>query len=349
MSGLKQKGASGIIAEYVAAQCLSNLLSDAGYTIKDPPQAWSNQIDDAIQRVGNDLSILEIDNACESGAAIAKYLFEQIQENAFSLAIRPEIFSAIETIEIVHTGSNTNSGSTSDIQIRISSASDFDVVDVSLKVYRGSAASLGSKSAIASLAQVFGGVPKMSDKEFIERFGEEADGLVKCIKLFKDSAKDFYKSEVGRAFTAEYLASRPQHNKVNNPLRRKELGAWFLAQHGYVSEHRIMQHYAAIFNQESAIGLTADSLRAFEFLLGNPKLLTVGTTRKSGVLDVYSSIDNHSYVTLNRILKPGVIPSIATKAASASARVQLSLGGESVDLLTISVWKDGTIQYKLES
>jgi hypothetical protein len=143
---------------------------------------------------------------------------------------------------------------------------------------------------------------------------------------------------------------------VNNPLRRKEVGQYFLKQYGFVSEHRLASLYAEMHNFGTSQILDTQVkkeqfVESLKFILGNPQMLVLDakTSPDGSVREVVNSLTNPVYRKLNQLLRPGLNLELVSKNLSSDITVILSRENERLQGLSLAMWKDGTIQYKLNS
>lgn len=173
------------------------------------------------------------------------------------------------------------------------------------------------------------------------------------MQLFKSTANEFYASEVSRDFLDAYEA-RKGTRKVNNPLRRKEVGDYFTAKFGFVSEHKLANLYVECYRIGTAQlepGAKAQEafVRSLRFILGNPELLVLDAKDGSGVIEIVNSLKNPIYNSLNRVLRPGLEMTLSSKADTSIIGVNLRRNDEVLERLSLAMWKDGTIQFKLDT
>ena len=84
---LNQKGAVGLIAEYQCALSLHDLLNEHGYTLSgDRAQLWTD-LQEAIPRVGGELSDELQEHAVTQGVALANYLRECLTDSPQRLGL----------------------------------------------------------------------------------------------------------------------------------------------------------------------------------------------------------------------------------------------------------------------
>jgi hypothetical protein len=358
---LHQKGANGLVAEYECAVALCDGLASAGFQCVTDRVQLEFDRDSAIERVANELSAAQIARAGNQGRALAGHIVEGVVRDTARLGLpdlsSSSLKSAQVAVELV--GHQTNSGSSADLLIDFVWTERKIEIPISLKAYGERPASLGSKGARASLARAFMGDAKVSDQDFQEYFGEPARIFMATLADFKAAASEFYASSEGTAFVKAYqerkrLASTA---KVNNPLRRKEVGDYFARTRGFVSEHR----FAELYSQMWLLGMDrVDSggepawgrfLEGFRFLIGmDEDILTLNAVAEDStgtVLRVENSFMSDTYTDIRRALVNGCSVELLGRPRSSTLKVRLIAGQHKVDALTLAVWKDATIQFKL--
>jgi hypothetical protein len=199
---------------------------------------------------------------------------------------------------------------------------------------------------------------RVTDDEFAAYFGDPGRNFLAALSDFKAVAKDFYASDAGEAFVNAYEA-RKGSRKVNNPLRRKEAGNYFKALRGYKSEHLFaelyVQMYAIGMNNLRSDGSTPDwpeYLEAMRFILGmDGDILTLNAIAGDDgrVVKVENSYLSGAYAGLRRVLVPECEFALDMRPGSSMIDVTVSYGGETIKCLNLAIWKDATIQYKLDS
>ena len=354
---VQQKGANGLIAEYCACETLTALLEVSPLKTISTSTDFRDERLEAEHRVGNELNPDQIQRARRQGQALGEFIFEKLTTHPPSIGLSfPTSEIASGTIEIHHVGSNTASGRPEDVEIVVELADGKrDRAPISLKAYKGGTVSLGSKSAKAALSRLFLDEEKCSDKEFGSKFGHDGAELLRVLALFKETAKRFYESDASTPFLDEYEL-RKGTRKVNNPLRRKEVGEFFSEQHGYVSEHYFADLFSRIFN-DSFDQMKGDEvaegsfIRQLRFVLGNPEVLALNAVAESLHSDVMidSSFSNETYRKLNSILRLGMTMKLYQKSKSSIVRVEAARDNLVSSDLSLAVWKDATIQFKLHA
>ena len=352
---INQKGANGLIAEYQAAAKLNSSLVNDGYRTTANQAKLEKDLLDAIERVGNELTEHQVERAKKQGIAAAEYLFEKLLHDPTKLGLsRPSLTRDLDIIYIETVGNETNSGDPADLKIKISRENSEVRLPISLKAYRGPESSLGSKSAKTSLSRMFLNRESVPDEDFSAFFGDLGKDFLAEIEKFKLTAKEFYASNKGVEFLDKYEA-RKGTRKVNNPLRRKEVGQFFKSKYGYKSEHKFVQLYLQLFElgltKIDAKGKDAENFSAaLRFILGNPEMLVIDVKANDAgeVQAIHNSLDHPIYLAFNRVLNPGVDLRLIGKPTSSIIKVVLEREAEKFESLSLAIWKDATIQYKLK-
>lgn len=349
---VNQKGANGIVAEYQCAATLNEKLESAGIATVSNQSSLKRLVSESLHRVANELTTEQQDRALRQGVALGNYIFSCLKTNPPELGLAADLQLAKYRVEVRPIGSNTNSGNPADLILTLSGDESLSL-SISLKAYRGPQSSLGSKSGRASLGRLFTESDKVSSKEFIERFGKPAIEYENQIKLFNSTAKEFYATEASRSFLDTY-EERKGTRKVNNPFRRKEVGDYFTLRFGFVSEHKLASLYVECYRS----GLThlktnaraqKRFIESLRFILGNPELLVLDAKDGSGVIEIVNSLKNPIYNSLNHILRTGLEMTLTSKLGSSIIRVGMLRADAELNCLSLAMWKDGTIQYKLDT
>lgn len=354
---VQQKGANGLIAEYGACERLAELLEKSNLLIGSNSSHFAALRLSAEQRVGNELSSELIARARRQGVALGDYLFNNLWESPSALGLTISDRSVRESrVAVKHVGHNTNSGVPEDILIDITLRNGTHVhLPVSSKAYKGGTVSLGSKSSTAALGRLFTGQEKISKVEFARHFGTLGEEVTRVLKLFKDAADEFYSTNASREFLDEY-ERRKGTRKVNNPLRRKEVGDFFFEKHGFYSEHRFAGLFCEIFNssflkmRETAQD-DSQFVKQLRFLFANPEVLALNAVAETSTSEVvvHSSLQNRAYKDLNSVLQPGLSMNLIQKNGSSILGVEVKRETTSCSALSLAMWKDATIQFKIHA
>lgn len=178
------------------------------------------------------------------------------------------------------------------------------------------------------------------------------------LERFKEVSKEFYgKSEEGRVFIEQYRIRKGDPKaKVNNPLRRKELGDYFFKVEGYWSEHEFARLYVDMFHHGFTHIKRISNWDVFiggvKFVLGveNDILTLNAVAGEDGV--VTSIINSHTSGThgvLRQVLVPGCEFILKHKPGSSIIGVEVNHGSAKFTSLNLAIWKDATIQFKIDS
>lgn len=355
---LYQKGANGLIAEYECAMHLHSLLSDTAYCTPSRDELKFLR-DQEIGKFTKELSAAQLDRAKAQGQALAAHLAENIRSTPANLGLAPDFtFGSSTCVEIRPTGHETSKGNSSDLQLTFHSSGKRIDLPVSLKAYSGTTSSLGSKSAQASLTRMFLGQPDVTDQAFVGYFGEAASEFLNKLQRFKAVSKEFYNhSEEGRMLVEQYRARKKDPDaQVNNPLRRKELGDYFFKQEGYRSEHEFARLYVAMFDVGfKKVKETANwnpFIDGVKFVLGiENAILTLNAVAGDDgkVTRVINSHTSETHGTLRKALVPGCDFILKHKPGSSIVGVEIVHGSVRFTALNLAVWKDATIQFKIDS
>lgn len=353
---VNQKGANGLIAEYQCALALAEALATLDIEVEQSQDDLRSSLGEAVARVANELTPAQVARAKNQGIALGNYLFDSLISNPS--AIGADIDTSLQrltSVSIELTGHSTNSGDPSDIVLTANGETYQVVIPVSLKAYKSGTVSLGSKSARASLTRLFLGENRVSDAEFIDFFAEAGSSFLALYEDFKAASSEFYASAEGEEFVDRYEA-RKGSRKVNNPLRRKEVGDYFESTRGFKSEHRFADLYIDMHEVGlSKVDVTHEHaeqfVRELRFILGSPEILALNAIAGDDgkVVDVHNSLSHPAYQRLNSVLRPGVQLDLKKRERSSIVTVELRRGNVFSTDLSLAIWKDATIQYKLEA
>ena len=353
---LHQKGANGLLAEYHCARTLAGKCADAGLEASPRAAELDAVVEQQLAKYRRELTEEQFSRAENQGRALGEYLFAQLREHPERLGLPAEFVLRDHAVRIASTGHDTSKQNSADIELLFRPLHGGATVrlPVSLKAYASTTTSLGSKAAIASLGRLFLGNKKPGAEEIVRYFGPPAQEFLELLADFKGVADEFYdEAPEGKQFVDDYFA-RKGTRKVNNRLRRKELGAYYDQKRGFISEHRFATLFAIMFadgyRRMAAQGRWEDFLAAFGFLLGmDGDILTLNAV--AGEDGQVTSIENSRLSSvhgrLRRALRPGVVVELISTAESGTLRVRVQCGDDVIDNLGLSIWKDATIQFKL--
>lgn len=218
---------------------------------------------------------------------------------------------------------------------------------------------LGSNSARGTLSRLFLGMPRVTNATFVDYFEDPAVNYLSLVSDLKLAASEFYNSEQGKEFIDKYQKrlNLPKSARVNNPLRRREVGNHFFKTRGFKSENEFARLYVQMFNigcqTLGASRAPAAELftREFRKVLGiNPEILTLNVITDSAtgaVVRVESSRVSDPFGQVSGLLFPGVEVEHQITENCATMPVLLNYRGHESSKLTLSVWIDATLQYKL--
>jgi len=354
---VQQKGANGLIAEYVACERLTKLLETSNLLSGPTTDHFAELRMAAEKRVGNELPGELIDRARRQGSALGDYLFNNLVEAPSALGLSVDVGAIPKSrVAVQHVGHNTNSGVPEDILIEIVLEDGTSIqLPVSSKAYKGGTVSLGSKSSTAALGRLFVGHERIKKKDFAIHFGALGEEMVRVLGLFRKTADEFYSSDASRQFLDEY-EQRKGTRKVNNPLRRKEVGDYFFDKYGFYSEHRFADLFCEIFNSSFLVMKKSGKddllfVKQLRFLFANPEILALNAVAETSTSEVvvHSSLENKAYKDLNFVLHPGLNMNLMRKAGSSIVGVEINRETTSCSALSLAVWKDATIQFKLHA
>lgn len=355
---LNQKGANGIIAEYACAMQLHAALEKGGYDVRSSGQTLRRLLDAKVAQFAGELRTDQVARARRQGEALGNYIFSALVEDPAALMLPAGFVASHYSHEVLTTGHMTIKEDSSDVLIKMSHRKKSGVLlecPISLKAYRGTTTSQGSKGGKAALTRLFLFKEKATDEEFVATFGPSARRYLDHLSLFKKVAKEFYeKSPQGKAFIAAYQARKGAGAKVNNPLRRKEVGDYFMAKTGELSEHTLAKIYVTLFNDgfrrlEGATEKHRFS-EALRFILGiESQFVTLNAIcLDDGPVKVENSVTSGQHGRLHSILAGDYAVRFNHKQGSSIISVDFVSQTET-ETLSLAVWKDGTIQFKMDS
>lgn len=353
---INQKGASGIIAEYAAVVHLAKSLREFGFHVRNSNDDDDDALIRAIARVGNELSPALVARSTRAGVAIADFVRDQLTSEPERLGLSLSVGEIlVGSIFVEASGHSTNSGDPADLVVWFESGGRTSRLPISLKTYNRPQSSLGSKSARAALTRLFLDSEKTSDMEFKAAFGDSGARFLELLMDYKIVAQEFYTSQQGEDFLDSYEL-RKGSRKVNNPLRRKEVGDYFASKRGFKSEHKFAELFSEIFNENikriesNNLERRASFMNQFKFLLGNPEMLVLDArTAGEDAIELICSLEHPVYKNLNTLLRPESSVEIVQKRKNSMLDVEIHCDESSFKQLSLSMWKDATIQFKLDS
>ena len=352
------KGSNGIIAEYVCARTLAQKLSKAKLKVLTSIDELKNLENEAIQRLSKKMTDVEIDRAKKQGAAIAESIYSSIINKGQDLIFTSYEFVAKEhSFEVEPTGAQTNKGVSSDLTLRFHKMTKEEITQeilISLKAYKSSTTSQGSKSSTAALSQLFTG-KTLSREEFIKFFGSKGKKFYEELDLFKKTGEAYLKSKSGKKLAA-YLKSKGRAVKASgNVLRNKELGDNFEKKFGYKQELSLSKDFVDLFSkgvQQLSSNNKDTFINAFKKIAGFDDVVTynaianskgvvtevVNSNVSSGYKKIYDALKNDAKIILKH-----------RKGTAGSIDVEIVYGSTIIRSLSLAMWKDGTIQFKFDS
>jgi hypothetical protein len=355
---LNQKGANGIIAEYQCALQLHSALAKAGHLMCSSEKNLQTLLDAKVAQFSGELNKDQIHRAKKQGDALGNYVHKCLEHHPSALMLPAGFKASSYRHEVIPTGHITIKKDSSDLLIRMTPKKAVDSViecPISLKAYRGSTTSQGSKGGKAALTRLFLFKDKVTAAEFAEFFGKRGKSYLEHLALFKQTAKEFYdNSDEGRAFIAAYQARKGKGAKVNNPLRRKEVGEYFMKKTGTLSEHVLARLYAEMFNdgfarlsKPSEKAAFSDGLR---FVLGIEKQFVTlnAICHDDEPVRVENCAFSSDHGLAHRILSSDYSVCFNYKPDSSIVSVIFNSSTENLKL-NLAIWKDGTIQFKMDS
>jgi hypothetical protein len=355
---LHQKGANGLLAEYYCAWRLAECCEAIAVAVSPSAAKLREVVVDQEKKYVGELDTSQLRRAENQGEALGDYLFENLRCAPSQLGLPGQFSLAEQRLTISSTGHDTSKSHSADIELRFCRNGGGGVTNlaVSLKAYASTTTSLGSKAAVASLGRLFLGQRKPSEAALIACFGSPAKDFLKLLADFKAVAREFYQdSDEGRAFVEEYYI-RKGTRRVNNRLRRKELGDYYARKRGFASEHKFAVLFAEMFAAGYAHvvkeGRWEEFVDALAFLWGmEGDILTLNAVagEDGRVTHVENSLLSTVHGRLRRALRPGVVVELISTRESGTLRVRVVNEDEVIENLTLSIWKDATIQFKLTS
>lgn len=361
---VNQKGANGIIAEYSCAFKLVEILKGAGISVLPPSETEHlDNMHASIQRVGNELNDSQVRRAIQQGEAIAFYIFDSLWEDPTIIGIDWSSDLLRESRFIVQTvGSDTTKGDSADLTITAESPDkQLTTVNVSLKAYRGSQSSMGSNSGKKALERLFA-----KNGETLSDLGESGIEFINTQKLLRSVATEFYnESQEGVAFLNEYRKrkNKPDAKKPNNPYRRKELKAYCMDKHSLNLSHEFAGAFLRTFNENtqrlSTLSIDSEDRKQYkkqlkEILGLEDDVITLNAVKSTDSITEQARIINSNvdgtYGKIKRALENNYLMHLSrAKEDVADLKVNLENdNGDNVRGLSLSVWMDGTIQFKIK-
>jgi hypothetical protein len=353
---LHQKGANGLLAEYGCACRLAEFAEAMGVPVTPCAANLRTLLRAQQQKYRHELTGSEFARAANQGVALGDHVFEQLSRSPENLGLPAGLRLAEHALSISSTGHDTSKADCADIELELTRRTGGGRLQLPIrfKAYASTTTSLGSKAAMPSLGRLFMGQRKPTRADLTARFGEPARKFLDLLDDFKAVAHEFYsESQEGRAFVEAYF-QRKGTQKVNNKLRRKELGDYFHQRRGFDSEHRFAQWFAQMFTdgylEVQTTGQWSGFIAGMLFLLGMTNdILTLNAVAgaDSSVTRAENSLLSTTHGRLKRALRPGVVVELISTDESGTLRVVIRNEDETLDCLGFSLWKDATIQFKL--
>jgi hypothetical protein len=351
------KGSNGLIAEYVCARTLSQKLTSTGLEVKTPISILKNKEKDAIDRLRKEMTSVELDRAINQGTAIAESIYDSILHNGKDLIFTSyEFKSKQHSYSIEPTGAQTNKGISSDMTLTVYKKSTDEIAEeilISLKAYRSSKTSQGSKSSIAALSSMFAN-KKMTKDEFSKFFGSKGKKFLNELELFKKTGDEYLKSPGGRKLS-KYLKSKGRSVSASgNVLRNKELGDNFKEKFGYKQEAKLAGEFVELFNTGTQRITSSNKdtfIEAFKKVAGFDDVVTYNAIadKKGIVTEVINSNISSGYKKIFEALKDHSDVVLKHRKGTGSIDVEVVHGDDVIRSLSLLMWKDGTIQFKFDS
>jgi len=345
------------VAECIRAAYES--LAEAGYSV---PEHHSTP--NVRQRSVTEIPTFEYGDdplrvASTQGVALGSYIADAIITDLNRLGVSDITLNDAKKAKIfIHP--NSSDKVRSDIELILRWPEKQAIIPINLKASENRPQSLGSNSMRATLSRVYLGNRRVNDATFSEYFGALGHDYLSLMWDFKAAAAEFYRSPEGIEFVREYQLKKqlPPDAKVSNPLRRKEVGLYFLKTRHYVPEHRFAQLYVDMFNlgyerMGAGHGAAAELfIGKFREVLGiRPYILSLNaiTDNQYGVvLRIENSFISDTQMRLSHLLRPGaeIIHQIVPR--SSTMPVKIVRDGVEGHGLSLAVWKDASLQYKLK-
>lgn len=360
----KDKGNNGLLAEYECCYQLAKQLKAVRLKVTTNISALKRLRDQKVKFYGAGLTKTEVNRALNQGAAIADSMFQSIVNNGQDLVFTSYDFVAEEhSFDVQPTGADTSKGSTEDMKIIVSKMNVRNAVEeikISLKAYKSSGTSQGSKSSTAALARMFMGQEKVSVSEFEKHFGKKGKEFTKMLKDFKDVGKEFYLDKPGKKIISAAKAKRKRQGKkftgVANPMRKGELAAYYIDKRGVRATYPLAKMFVDLYNKGYKDLKTDRQWKNFAdgimFATGFDGITVYNAIAdKQGVVtEVVNSNTSSAYAKLYKAFRKGARVVLKHRPNSSGIDVEVHHKGEILKSLSLSMmYGDGTIQFKMNS
>jgi len=360
----KDKGNNGLLAEYECCYVLAKSLKEVGLKVTTNISQLKKLRDEKVKFYGAGLTKTEIKRALAQGQAIADSMFSSIVNSGKDLIFTSYEFVAEEhSFDVQPTGAQTSKGSTEDMKIIVTKMKAKDVVEeikVSLKAYKGSGTSQGSKSSTAALTRMFMGKDKVTVAEFEKHFGKKGKEFTKLLKDFKDVGKEFYLDTPGKKIVKQAKAKAKKQGKifksVANPMRKGELAAYYIDKRGTRATYPLAKTFVELYNKGYKDLKTDRQWKTFAdgimFATGFDGITVYNAIAdKNGVVtEVVNSNTSSAYSKLYEAFRKGAKVVLKSRPNSSGITVEVHYNGEVLKSLSLSMmYGDGTIQFKMNS
>jgi hypothetical protein len=361
----QDKGANGRIAEYACCLFLAIRLSQAGLGVRNNLDQLQALLDQEISKYDRSLSTEQINLAVQAANAMGQHMFDCILDHGTNLIFVDYDFHARDhEFEIEPTGAAQNKGTTDDMIIHVfKNAQPVHQVRLSLKVGATTENSQGSKSAIPALYKMFVDpqVKRVNKKQFVGKFGTKGQEFVDLITEFKRAGKEYWATAEGQAWAQAKYQERlargkdPKKARVKcdgNFLRSQVVGDYYIKTRKQVPEHQFSQLFVELYNQAKQQMTPADWSRfnaGFAQAIGFDDVITYKTICNKNGIQVISSSTNRAYQQMYRVLSEPIDVLLEHRPASSGVGVRVRYKDSELKSLSLSVWKDSTIQFKFDS
>jgi len=368
------KGGNGFVAEYVCAYELAKKLDGVGLKVTSDIEKLKSEMKTKTKQFSDaGLDSTQIRRATNQGEAIAESMFQSIIKNGEDLVFVDYKFKhGDHSYEVRPTGADTGKVTADDIELIVTKESKGRVetkILVSLKAYASSNTSLGSNSSVASLQKMFIGGEKQqrnatTDAAFVKAFGALGKEMLDALEDYKNEASGFMKSnkkpakELRAYWDAKGKKASKKTGLYPNNLRAQEVGDNYTKKRGYKQEHKLSEIFVKLYNK----GKTSVRKNGKESTLrkGLMEILGVDTSvvtynaianAEGVVTEVVNSNVSDSYRRLYLAIMNGADVNLTTvnRNGKSTIKVEVVYKGEKINGLTMSMWKDGTLQFKFDS
>ena len=347
MATRKDKGNNGHIAEYVSTHTFAEKMSARGFVVLTDLKVLKDLRDEKIEFYSERFSEEETTRAINQGIAQGQELVDiwAIQNGKDQIVTPYPFYSIDHSFDIEGVGHDTSREGSEDIVLTVRKIIKPIVayeIPYSLKAYKTSATSQGSKSAVKNLIDCFGeidGIQELKDE----------------INLFKTIAQEFYNSIVGKKWMTEYGKKKGKPctkiSHISNPYRKEIVGDYFKQVKGYHSNQRLAELFVKLYNK--GLSQKVDWKKYVKGMIAATSfddIITISAIAKNVSVDeVILSTQSPGYAKVYKAFKNPKVYFNLEYTGIGSIKVQMIDDDVIINSFTLQMWMDGTMQYTFNS